>query len=83
MEGKPYLKPITHPDGGPSGDKSAVPIGFLKGLTWISPDFDEPDQDVIDAFVGKYSNDEVVFEGFLTKSVPGEESPLPDRADQL
>ena len=77
-EGKPYLKLVPHPDGEPSGEKLPRPFGLLEGLIWISPDFDEPDQDIIDAFEGKYSNDEVVFEGFYIKHGSTDESGAPD-----
>ena len=39
----------------------------MAGQIWISPDFDEEDLDIIEAFEGKYANDEVVFEGFYIK----------------
>ena len=80
-EGKPYLKLVPHPDGEPSGEKLPRPFGLLKGLIWISPDFDEPDQEIIDAFEGKYANDEVVFEGFYIKPEATEESSSPDLTD--
>ena len=79
-EGKPYLKLIPHPDGEPSGEILPRPFGLQKGLIWISPDFDEPDQELIDAFEGKYANDEVVFEGFYIKPESSKEVPNSDTA---
>ena len=66
-DGKPYLKLVPHPDGEPSEEELPRPLGLLKGLISISPDFDDTDQDIIDAFEGKYSNDEALFDGYYVK----------------
>ena len=63
-DGQPYLKLLPHPDGEPSDEVLPRPVGLMKGQIWISPDFDEPDEDLIAAFEGKYSNDSL-FEPFL------------------
>lgn len=31
-------------------EKSEIKLGLLKGKIWIAPDFDEPDQELIDSF---------------------------------
>ncbi len=48
--GKPYL--VLSPYRAPAGKRK---LGLLKDKIWIAPDFDETDQDIIDAFEGKYS----------------------------
>ena len=48
--GKPYL--VLSPYRAPTGKRK---LGLLKDKIWMAPDFDETDQDVIDAFEGKYS----------------------------
>ena len=63
-DGQPYLKLLPHPDGEPSDEVLRRPVGLMAGQIWISPDFFEEDWDLIEAFEGKYANDEVVFEGF-------------------
>lgn len=73
-DGQPYLKLLPHPDGEPSDEVLPRPIGLMAGQIWISPDFDEEDQDIIEAFEGKYANDEVVFEGFYIKPESAEDS---------
>ena len=65
--GQPYLKLLPHPEGEPSDEVLPRPIGLMAGQIWISPDFDEEDLDIIEAFEGKYANDEVVFGGFYIK----------------
>ena len=73
-DGKPYIKLIPHPDGKPSGEKLPTPFGLHKGLIWIAPDFDD-DTEIIEMFEGKYSNDEVLFEGFLVRPEADEGQP--------
>ncbi len=72
-DGKPYLKLLPHPEGEPPDEVLPRPIGLMAGQIWISPDFDDADQDIIDAFEGKYANDEVVFKGFYVKPDSAEE----------
>ncbi len=50
--GEPYLK-LT-PYRKPTGRRE---FGALKGQIWMAPDFDETDQDLIDAIYGEYSKD--------------------------
>ena len=62
------MKLVALPEGDPKDvDKKLIPVPLPESKVWISPDFDEPDQDIIDAFEGKYANDEVVFDGFICK----------------
>lgn len=50
--GKPVVKLVPV-------EQAKVPRkpGMLKGKIWMSDDFDEEDQDIIDMFEGKYSNE--------------------------
>ncbi len=52
-KGKPYLKLIPHPDGEPCDEALPRPYGLLEGQAWISPDFDEPAVEIIEASEGK------------------------------
>ena len=47
--GKPYL--VLTPYRAPTGKRT---IGQWEGKLSIAPDFDETDQDIIEAFEGKY-----------------------------
>jgi hypothetical protein len=47
-EGKPYLKLVPHPDGGPSDEVLPRPYGLMEGQVWISPDFDKPAVEICD-----------------------------------
>ncbi len=73
-KGKPYLKLIPHPDGDPivkvEGTRG---IGLDKNASWVAPDLPETSQEIIDAFEGKYSNDDHLFEGFLIHRETDEE----------
>ena len=65
-EGRPYLKLLAHPDGEPiSKAEGTRGIGLGINSSWIAPDLPETSQEIIDAFEGKYSNDDHLFEGFL------------------
>ena len=79
--GKPYLKLVAHPDGD-TGEKKPR-LGRLDqiradieagGNTWVAQDLPETTQEIIDAFEGKYSNDDHLFEGYLIRSDSGEET---------
>jgi antitoxin (DNA-binding transcriptional repressor) of toxin-antitoxin stability system len=64
--GKPYLKLVAHPDGDPIAKMEGTRgIGQDKNASWFAPDLPETSQEIIDAFEGKYSNDDHLFEGFL------------------
>ena len=78
-KGKPYLKLIPHPDGEPPDEIPPRPIGLLKGLIWMAPDFDD-NTEIIEAFEGKYANDDHLFEGFLIQPEPDEEPSINDSA---
>lgn len=47
--GKPMAKLVAI-EGGDAGKR---PFGLYKGQIWVSPDFDEPDEELIAAFEGK------------------------------
>ena len=67
-KGKPYLKLIPHPDGSPFDELNTTRgIGSDKGRDWTAPELPDTSQEIIEAFEGKYANDEVVFEGYLCK----------------
>ena len=67
-KGKPYLKLIPHPEGSPINEREGTRgIGTDKGWAWTAPELPETSQEIIEAFEGKYANDEVVFEGYLCK----------------
>ena len=70
-DGQPYLKLVPHPDGSPPNEVLPRPVGLMKDRIWISPDFDEEDLEIIEAFEGKYSNDSL-FEPFLIHPESGE-----------
>ena len=66
--GRLYLKLIPHPEGSPINKHEGTRgIGLDKSQSWIAPDLPETSQEIIEAFEGKYANDEVVFEGYLCK----------------
>ena len=80
-EGRPYLKIVAHPDGDPGEKKPR--LGRLDqiradfkagGETWAAPDLPETSQEIIDAFEGKYSNDDHLFEGYLIRPDSAEET---------
>ena len=83
--GKPYLKLMAHPDGEPIAKVEGTRgIGRLDRIRadiqtnghsniWMAPDFDD-DTDIIEAFEGKYSNDEHLFEGYLIRPDSNEET---------
>ncbi len=80
-KGKPYLKLVAHPDGDPGEKKPR--LGRLDqiraeieagGNAWVAPDLPETSQEIIDAFEGKYSNDDHLFEGYLIRPDAAEET---------
>ena len=80
-KGKPYLKLVAHPDGDPSEKKPR--LGRLDqvradieagGNMWVASELPETSQEIIDAFEGKYSNDDHLFEGYLIRPDSDEET---------
>lgn len=67
--GKPYLKLVAHPDGEPvvkmEGTRGIGRLDQIKGVAWTASDLPETTEDIIEAFEGKYSNDEHLFKGYL------------------
>ena len=69
--GKPFLKlvpyeepaaPEPEPEAAPEPEKrERRPLGLLKGQIWMAPDFDETDEEIIEAFEGKWSTDSDLF----------------------
>ena len=61
--GKPFLKLSPYqPEEEPEPEKlERRPIGLLKGQIWVAPDFDETDEEIIEAFEGKWSTDSDLF----------------------
>ena len=47
-DGKPYLKLLPHPEGEPSHEILPRPYGLMEGQAWISPDFEEPDVEMVE-----------------------------------
>ena len=75
-KGKPYLKLIPHPDGSPFDELNGtrgIGLGHHHGKIWLAPDFDD-NTEIIEAFEGKYSNDEHLFEDYLVRPQSVEES---------
>ena len=71
--GKPYLKLVAHPDGDPIQKRTGLGrLDQIKGDAWIASDLPETTEDIIEAFEGKYSNDEHLFEGYLVQPDPDE-----------
>ena len=57
-KGKPYLKLIPHPDGGPSHELNGTRgIGLYNDQTWVASDLPETSEEIIEAFEGKWSSD--------------------------
>ena len=80
-KGKPYLKLVAHPDGD-LGEKKPS-LGRLDqvradieagGNIWVASDIPETSQEIIDAFEGKYSDDDHLFEGYLIRPGSTEET---------
>lgn len=68
-KGKPYLKLIPHPDGAPYHELNGtrrIGLGSYHGRIWMSPDFDD-NTEIIEAFEGKYSDDDHLFEDYLVR----------------
>ena len=69
--GKPYLKLVAHPEGDPitkmEETRGIGRLDKIKGDIWTASDLPETTEDIIEAFEGKYSNDEHLFEGYLIR----------------
>ena len=61
--GKPFLKLVPYqPEAALEPEKlERRPLGLLKGQIWMAPDFDETDEEIIEAFEGKWSTDSDLF----------------------
>ena len=63
--GKPFLKLVPYqPEAAsePEPEKrERRPLGVWKGQIWMAPDFDETDEEIIEAFEGKWSTDSDLF----------------------
>ena len=55
--GKPFLKLVPYEPDTATEKTERRQLGVWKGRIWMAPDFDETDEEIIEAFEGKWSND--------------------------
>ena len=55
--GKPFLKLVPYETDTAAEKTERRQLGVWKGRIWMAPDFDETDEEIIEAFEGKWSND--------------------------
>ena len=55
--GKPFLKLVPYETDTAAEKTERRQLGVWKGRIWMAPDFDETDEEIIEAFEGKWSSD--------------------------
>ena len=55
--GKPFLKLVPYEQDASAEKTERRQLGVWKGRIWMAPDFDETDEEIIEAFEGKWAND--------------------------